>query len=100
MDLRSMPADSSSRSVEIRAILITFSILSTITVALRVYVRYKVLHSLGWDDRVMVAAQFLATGSAVAIGLGRFYFCHNDLTTIDILRSGYHGRLDNYNRLP
>ncbi|KNB15720.1 hypothetical protein FOXG_14143 [Fusarium oxysporum f. sp. lycopersici 4287] len=73
MDLRSMPADSSSRSVEIRAILITFSILSTITVALRVYVRYKVLHSLGWDDRVMVAAQFLATGSAVAIGLENNY---------------------------
>ncbi|KAH7460535.1 hypothetical protein FOMA001_g19472 [Fusarium oxysporum f. sp. matthiolae] len=73
MDPRSMPADSSSRSVEIRAILITFSILSTITVTLRVYVRYKVLHSLGWDDRVMVAAQFLAIGSAVAIGLENNY---------------------------
>lgn len=71
MDTRSMPADSSSRSVEIRAILITFSILSTITVALRLYVRYKVLHSLGWDDRVMAAAQVLTIGAAVAIGLGK-----------------------------
>ncbi|KAM5526921.1 hypothetical protein FOXYSP1_20754 [Fusarium oxysporum f. sp. phaseoli] len=73
MDPRSIPADSSSRSVEIRAILIIFSILSTISVVLRVYVRYKVLHSLGWDDRVMVAAQFLAIGSAVAIRLENNY---------------------------
>ncbi|KAG7407951.1 hypothetical protein Forpi1262_v018078 [Fusarium oxysporum f. sp. raphani] len=73
MDSRSIPADSSSRSVEIRAILITFSILSTITVALRIYVRYKVLRSLGWDDRVMAAAQLLAIGSAVAIGLENNY---------------------------
>ncbi|KAL7755561.1 hypothetical protein ACKLNR_014659 [Fusarium oxysporum f. sp. zingiberi] len=57
MDSRSMPVDSSSRSVEIRAILITFSILSTITVALRIYVRYKLL----------------AIGSAVAIGLENNY---------------------------
>ncbi|TVY75316.1 Satratoxin biosynthesis SC1 cluster protein 4 [Fusarium oxysporum f. sp. cubense] len=73
MDSRSMPADSSSRSIEIRAILITFSIVSTITVALRIYVRYKVLRSLGWDDRVMTAAQLLAIGSAVAIGLENNY---------------------------
>ncbi|EGU72571.1 hypothetical protein FOXB_16918 [Fusarium oxysporum f. sp. conglutinans Fo5176] len=73
MDSRSMSADSSSRSVEIRAILITFSILSTITVALRIYVRYKVLRSLGWDDRVMAAAQLLTIGSAVAIGLENNY---------------------------
>ncbi|TVY73938.1 Satratoxin biosynthesis SC1 cluster protein 4 [Fusarium oxysporum f. sp. cubense] len=73
MDSRSMPADSSSRSIEIRAILITFSIVSTITVALRIYVRYKVLRSLGWDDRVMAAAQLLAIGSAVAIGLENNY---------------------------
>lgn len=71
MDTRSMPADSSSRSVEIQAILITFSILSAITVALRLYVRYKVLHSLGWDDRVMAAAQVLTIAAAVAIGLGK-----------------------------
>ncbi|KAG4263644.1 hypothetical protein FPRO06_06168 [Fusarium proliferatum] len=73
MDTRSMPADSSSRSVEIQAILITFSILSTITVALRLYVRYKVLHSLGWDDRVMAAAQVLTIAAAVAIGLENNY---------------------------
>ncbi|KAH7461056.1 hypothetical protein FOMA001_g19239 [Fusarium oxysporum f. sp. matthiolae] len=73
MDSRSMPADSSSRSVQIRAILITFSILSAITVTLRIYVRYKVLRSLGWDDRVMAAAQLLAIGSAVAIGLENNY---------------------------
>ncbi|KAF5724170.1 integral membrane protein [Fusarium mundagurra] len=73
MDTRSMPADSSSRSVEIQAILITFSILSTITVALRLYVRYNVLHSLGWDDRVMAAAQILTLAAAVAIGLENMY---------------------------
>ncbi|EXK24145.1 hypothetical protein FOMG_19117 [Fusarium oxysporum f. sp. melonis 26406] len=73
MDSRSMPADSSSRSVEIRTILLTFSILSTITVASRIYVRYKVLRSLGWDDRVMAAAQLLTIGSAVAIGLENNY---------------------------
>ncbi|EXK77102.1 hypothetical protein FOQG_18184 [Fusarium oxysporum f. sp. raphani 54005] len=73
MDSRSMPADSSSRSVQIRAILITFSILSAISVTLRIYVRYKVLRSLGWDDRVMAAAQLLAIGSAVAIGLENNY---------------------------
>ncbi|KAM0079672.1 hypothetical protein ACKRZS_007904 [Fusarium odoratissimum] len=73
MDSRSMPVDSSSRSVEIRVILLTFSILSTITVASRIYVRYKVLRSLGWDDRVMAAAQLLAIGSAVAIGLENNY---------------------------
>ncbi|KAF4341556.1 integral membrane protein [Fusarium beomiforme] len=73
MDPRSMTDDSSSRSVEIRAILIVFSIISTITVALRVYVRYKVLRSLGWDDRVMVVAQVLTIGAAVAIGLENNY---------------------------
>ncbi|GKU23121.1 unnamed protein product [Fusarium langsethiae] len=58
-----------SRSLEIQAVLITFSILSATTVALRTYIRTKVLNSFGLDDGLMVVAQVLATGAAVAIGL-------------------------------
>lgn len=65
--------DGSTRSPEIRAILITFSILSTTVVALRTYIRHMVLHSFGWDDGVMVIAQVFALGAAAAIGLGWFY---------------------------
>lgn len=60
-----------SRSLEIQAVLVTFSLLSATTVALRTYIRTKVLSSFGLDDGLMVVAQVLAIGSAVAIGLGR-----------------------------
>ncbi|KAH6952879.1 hypothetical protein DER45DRAFT_647549 [Fusarium avenaceum] len=65
--------DGSTRSPEIRAILITFSILSTTVVALRTYIRHTVLHSFGWDDGVMVVAQVFALGAAAAIGLENKY---------------------------
>jgi hypothetical protein len=60
-----------SRSLEIQAVLITFSLLSATTVVLRTYIRTKVLGSFGLDDGLMVVAQVLAIGSAVAIGLGK-----------------------------
>ncbi|KAG8666767.1 hypothetical protein FPOAC2_11893 [Fusarium poae] len=62
-----------SRSLEIQAVLITFSLLSATTVVLRTYIRTKVLGSFGLDDGLMVVAQVLAIGSAVAIGLENKY---------------------------
>lgn len=72
MDYRSLDsAVSASRSLEIHAILVAFSIVSATAVALRTYIRSRVLHSFGWDDGFMVTAQVLTLGAAVAIGLGR-----------------------------
>lgn len=62
--------DDASRSVEIQSILIAFSVLSTLIIALRAYIRLILLRSFGWDDGVMVIAQVLALGAAAAIGLG------------------------------
>ncbi|KAJ0131225.1 Uncharacterized protein HZ326_25684 [Fusarium oxysporum f. sp. albedinis] len=74
LDYRSLDsAVSASRSLEIRAILVTFSIVSATAVALRTYIRSRVLHSFGWDDWFMVAAQVLTLGAAVAIGLENEY---------------------------
>ncbi|KAK2666589.1 hypothetical protein RAB80_017706 [Fusarium oxysporum f. sp. vasinfectum] len=74
MDYRSLDsAVSASRSLEIRAILVTFSIVSATAVALRTYIRSRVLHSFGWDDGFMVAAQVLTLGAAVAIGFENEY---------------------------
>ncbi|KAF4993964.1 hypothetical protein FGRMN_6095 [Fusarium graminum] len=61
--------DDTSRSSEIQAILITFSILSTTAVVSRTYIRARVLHSFGWDDGFMVVAYMFALGTAVTIGL-------------------------------
>jgi hypothetical protein len=63
--------EGASRSVEICAVLATFSVLSTITVALRTYIRLVLLRTFGLDDGLMVVAQILAIGSAIAIGLGK-----------------------------
>ncbi|KAM5526916.1 hypothetical protein FOXYSP1_20749 [Fusarium oxysporum f. sp. phaseoli] len=74
IDYRSLDsAVSASRSLEIRAILVTFSIVSATAVALRTYIRSRVLHSSGWDDGFMVIAQALTLGVAVAIGLENKY---------------------------
>ncbi|EGU81611.1 hypothetical protein FOXB_07878 [Fusarium oxysporum f. sp. conglutinans Fo5176] len=74
MDYRSLDsAVSASRSLEIRAILVTFSIVSATAVALRIYIRSRVLHCFGWDDGFMVTAQVLTFGAAVAIGLENEY---------------------------
>ncbi|KAL4728223.1 hypothetical protein ACLX1H_004965 [Fusarium chlamydosporum] len=65
--------DDASRSVEIQSILIAFSVLSTLIIALRAYIRLILLRSFGWDDGVMVIAQVLALGAAAAIGLENKY---------------------------
>ncbi|KAJ4245513.1 hypothetical protein NW762_014022 [Fusarium torreyae] len=71
MEYRSL--DGISRSLEIRVVLAVFSVLSTIAVVLRTYIRSRVLRSFGWDDGLMVFAQVLVIGSAVAIGLENKY---------------------------
>ncbi|KAF5024162.1 hypothetical protein F66182_3797 [Fusarium sp. NRRL 66182] len=63
-----------SRSTEICAVLIIFSILSTAAVALRTFTRLKMLRSFGLDDGLMVVAQVLAIGAAVAIGMAKQAF--------------------------
>ncbi|KAF5679397.1 integral membrane protein [Fusarium heterosporum] len=65
--------DDTSRSYEIQAILITFSILSTTAVVSRTYIRARVLHFFGWDDGFMVIAHMFALGAAVSIGLENKY---------------------------
>ncbi|KAM5353685.1 hypothetical protein ACJ41O_000335 [Fusarium nematophilum] len=62
-----------SRVGEIIAILGVFGALSTIAVTLRSYTRLVLLRTLGIDDGVMVAAQVLTIGAAIAIGLEAKY---------------------------
>ncbi|KAF5521068.1 Satratoxin biosynthesis SC1 cluster protein 4 [Colletotrichum aenigma] len=61
--------DGESRFGEIVAILIVGSVLSSVAVGLRAFTRLCMLRTFGMDDMVMIAAQALALGSAVAIGL-------------------------------
>ncbi|KAF3351352.1 hypothetical protein VD0002_g5242 [Verticillium dahliae] len=61
--------DDESRFTEICTILSVCCALSTIAVTLRSYTRLVLLHTFGWDDGVMVAAQILAIAAAVTIGL-------------------------------
>ncbi|KZL78777.1 integral membrane protein [Colletotrichum tofieldiae] len=61
--------DGESRFAEILAILIVGSVLSTAAVILRAFTRIKMLHTFGLDDIIMVVAQILVIGTAVAIGL-------------------------------
>lgn len=49
--------DSESRFGQIVTILAVFSVLSTTAVALRVFARWHLLHTFGWDDAVMVVGQ-------------------------------------------
>lgn len=62
--------DHESRFPEICAILVVGSTLSTLCVTLRCYTRLFLIRRFGLDDAVMIGAQILAIGSAVAIGLG------------------------------
>lgn len=62
--------DGESRVATICAILTVGSVLTTAVVTLRIYTRTLLLHTFGIEDAFMIAAQFLAIGSAVAIGLG------------------------------
>ncbi|OLN96201.1 hypothetical protein CCHL11_03260 [Colletotrichum chlorophyti] len=65
--------DDESRVAEIVAILVVGSVLSTLAVGLRAFTRVKMLRTFGADDSVMVVAQLLTIGSAVAIGLESKY---------------------------
>jgi hypothetical protein len=65
-----MPSE--SRSAEIQAILFTFSILSVASVALRSYVRARILRSFSYDDACAAVALVLALGTAIAIAYGRW----------------------------
>ncbi|KAK8068670.1 hypothetical protein PG994_005286 [Apiospora phragmitis] len=61
--------DHEGRIKEIITILVVFSAVSTIVVALRIHTRAKLLRSFGIDDAVIIGALILTIGSAVAIGL-------------------------------
>ncbi|KAK1961832.1 hypothetical protein LY78DRAFT_587835 [Colletotrichum sublineola] len=61
--------DGETRFAEILAILVVGAVLSTLAVALRAFTRLKMLRTFGLDDVIMVVAQILALGTAVAIGL-------------------------------
>ncbi|KAM5383492.1 hypothetical protein ACJZ2D_001941 [Fusarium nematophilum] len=65
--------DGESRSMEVCIVLAVFSVLSTIVVALRSYTRLVLLRALGFDDGIMLVAQLLTIGTAVAIGLETKY---------------------------
>ncbi|KAF6788751.1 integral membrane protein [Colletotrichum sojae] len=65
--------DDESRVVEIVAILVVGSFLSTAAVGLRAFTRLKMLHTFGADDTVMLVAQMFTLGGAVAIGLESRY---------------------------
>ncbi|WQF78751.1 hypothetical protein CDEST_03765 [Colletotrichum destructivum] len=65
--------DGESRFAEILAMLIVGSVLSTAAVALRAFTRMRMLRTFGLDDTVMVVAQILVIGAAVAIGLETRY---------------------------
>jgi len=87
--------DGQSRVGEIIAILTVASILSTLVVVLRCYSRAVILRSFGWDDAVIIPAQILTLGSAVAIGLeskyglGRHVWMMPDEDYIPYMKSFY-----------
>lgn len=64
--------DGESRVGEVCAILSVGCALTTIVVTLRIYTRTRLLGVFGFDDAFMVAAQTLAIGTGVSIGLGKF----------------------------
>lgn len=70
MEGKGSPRDNESQFGKIAAILITFSVLSTIIVGLRCYTRVRLLHSFGYEDGFIIMSQFMAIASAVVIGLG------------------------------
>lgn len=64
--------DGESRFTEIIAILSAGAILTTAVVSLRIFTRTVLLRTIGVDDAFIIAAQILAIGTAVAIGLGKW----------------------------
>ncbi|KAF5003104.1 hypothetical protein FDECE_10339 [Fusarium decemcellulare] len=65
--------DDESRTPEVCTILILFSIISTVVVVLRTYIRLFVLRTFGFNDGIMLVALMLAIGAAVAIGMETKY---------------------------
>lgn len=62
--------DGESRVAEIIAILSVGCVITSAVVALRVYTRTCLLRTFGADDAFMIAAQVLAIGTGISIGLG------------------------------
>lgn len=62
--------DGESRVDVVVGILAAGCIITTAVVSLRIYTRTILLRTFGAEDAFMIAAQVLAIGSAVAIGLG------------------------------
>lgn len=53
--------------------LAVFSVLSTTAVSLRIFARWRMLHTFGLDDAFIILAQFLTLGAAVCEGLEAHY---------------------------
>lgn len=70
MEGKGSARDNESQTGKIAAVLTTFSILSTIVVALRCYTRIRLLSSFGYEDVFLILAQLMAAASAIVIGLG------------------------------
>ncbi|KAL4757135.1 putative integral membrane protein [Aspergillus foveolatus] len=66
-------ADHDDRSGQLRAVAITFIPLVCITMALRCYMRAKVIRALGWDDGVMVIALLCYIMHVACVIGGSFY---------------------------
>lgn len=73
--------DGDSRVAEICAILSVGCALTTAVVGLRIYTRTRLIRAFGFDDAFMLAAQTLAIGTAVAIGLGAYLRAGTPATT-------------------
>lgn len=62
--------DEGSRITYIVSVVAVMSVLSTLAVVLRIFTRLRILHIYGADDAVMVVAQVMTLGSAVATFAG------------------------------
>ena len=87
---------SQSRVKEIFAILSVFSALSTFVVALRVWTRARILRSFGVDDAVIVVAQVLTIGAAVAEGLGTLPMSHRALLFLMLTAASCRGKMGSW----
>ncbi|ROT36767.1 hypothetical protein SODALDRAFT_340963 [Sodiomyces alkalinus F11] len=73
LDVIDRSRDDESRFAEICAILVVGAALSTLAVTLRSITRLFLVRRFGLDDGIMVVAQVLAIGTAVAIGIESKY---------------------------
>ncbi|MCJ1470458.1 hypothetical protein MMC07_009103 [Pseudocyphellaria aurata] len=85
------------RRVTLLAVVIPMTLLSTVTVLLRVYTRMKVVHNLGWDDYIVMMAQTISlVGMALMIelvvkGTGRHMYY---LSIENIVSAGLYFRIE------